>query len=281
MTAPIQHVQANGLSFAYLEEGSGPLVLLVHGFPDTAHSWDAIRPALASAGYRAVSPWTRGYAPTEIPADGKFDVDTLGQDLLALIEALGERSAVIVGHDWGAGAAYSAVGLDPSRVRMLVTLAIPHPSAIRPTPRMIWAGRHFFSLRRKRAADKIRARDLVHIDELVQRWSPTWQVPAGETDAVKQAFREPGCLEAALGYYRAFRPSVPPSQRRKIEVPAVAFAGQDDIVRPALYERARKHYLGPYEVVTLPGGHFLHREHPDLFAPELVRVLATAPAAAG
>ena len=63
-------VEANGLKFAYLEQGTGPLVLLVHGFPDTAHTWRDVMPAIAEAGFRAVAPFTRGYKPTEIPKDG-------------------------------------------------------------------------------------------------------------------------------------------------------------------------------------------------------------------
>jgi pimeloyl-ACP methyl ester carboxylesterase len=279
MTAPIQRIDANGVSFAYLEEGSGPLVLLVHGFPDTPQTWDAARPALAKAGYRAVTPWTRGYAPTAIPADGKYDVDTLGADILGLIAALGEKSAIVVGHDFGAAAAYSAVGLDPTKIRMLVTVAIPHPAALKPTPRLAWKVRHFLTLRRKNAAAKIRKRSLVHLDELVQRWSPTWEVPAGETDAVKASLGEPGSLEAALAYYRAFRPALPASQRKRIEVPSASFAGADDMIPLQVYERARSRYVGPHEVVTLPGGHFLHREHPDKFVPELLRVIASAPPA--
>jgi pimeloyl-ACP methyl ester carboxylesterase len=82
-------VDAGGLRFGYLEQGTGPLVLLVHGFPDTAHTWDATMPALAAAGYRAVAPFTRGYHPTAIPADGAYDTDTLGNDVIALIDALG------------------------------------------------------------------------------------------------------------------------------------------------------------------------------------------------
>src|SRR5262245_21138100 len=97
--ADVLYVSANGVRFAYFEEGRGPLVLLVHGFPDTAHTWDDVRPALAKRGYRAVSVFTRGYWPTEVPADGRYDAETLGRDLLALIEALGETSAIVVGHD--------------------------------------------------------------------------------------------------------------------------------------------------------------------------------------
>jgi pimeloyl-ACP methyl ester carboxylesterase len=272
--SPPRTLEANGLRFAYLEEGRGPLVLLVHGFPDTAHSWDVVRPALAAAGYRAVSPFTRGYAPSEIPRDRRYDSDTLGRDLLALVEKLGEKSAVLVGHDWGASAAYAAAALDPARVRLLVTLAIPHPASIAPTPRVLWAVRHFFSLRRRRAAAMVQKNDFAYLDELVRRWSPGWQVPPGETDAVKAAFRVPGCLEAALGYYRALGPRLPAAQRRRIGVPTVAFASEHDLLPPSAFERAGSRFTGPYQVVRMPGGHFMHREHPARFIDELLAVLA-------
>jgi pimeloyl-ACP methyl ester carboxylesterase len=276
MDALPRTVEANGLRFACLEEGRGPLVLLVHGFPDTAHSWDAVRPALAAAGYRAVSPFTRGYAPTETPRDGRYDSDTLGRDLLALVEALGEKSAIVVGHDWGASAAYAAAALDPARVRLLVTLAIPHPASITPTPRVLWSLRHFFRLRRRHAAEWVRRNDFAYVDELVHRWSPDWQVPPGETDAVKAAFRMPGCLEAALGYYRALTPRLPAAQRERIRVPTVAFAGEHDLLPASAFERARSRFTGPYRVVRMPGGHFMHREHPARFIDELRAVLASA-----
>ena len=90
MADAINFVDANGLRFAYLEEGSGPLVLLLHGFPDTAHTWDELRPRIAAKGYRAVSPFLRGYSPSGIPARDT-DQETLARDPLALIEALGAR----------------------------------------------------------------------------------------------------------------------------------------------------------------------------------------------
>ena len=278
LTAPtmppdLQYMQANGLRFAYHSRGRGPLVLLVHGFPDTPFTWDATMTALADAGFRAVAPFQRGYHPSEIPKSEQYDSDTLGADVLAWIEALGERSAIVVGHDWGASAAYAAVGLAPERVRMLVTVAIPHPASILPTPRVLWAIRHFLSLRRKNAARWIRAGNLAHIDELVQRWSPAWKVPPGETEAVKRSLSEPGSLEAALGYYRALRLGIPKSHRVPVTVPAVAFAGTDDNVPVSAYERARSRYRDRYEVVVMPGGHFMHREHPDQFTRELIRVL--------
>jgi pimeloyl-ACP methyl ester carboxylesterase len=267
-------IEAGGLRFAYVEEGTGPLVLLVHGFPDTLHTWDAVRPALARAGYRAVSPNTRGYWPTAIPADGKYDADTLGRDVLALIEALGARQAIVVGHDWGASAAYGAAILGPERVRFLVTVAIPHPASVLPSPRLLWAVRHFFAFQSRKAEARVRANDFAHVDELVQRWSPAWRVPPEETRAVKEVFAHPGCLEAALGYYRALTLRLPPSQRRRITVPSAVFSGaSDSVLRREDYERAKSWYRGPHEIVHMPGGHFLHREYPERFIDELLRVI--------
>src|SRR5215469_8973129 len=100
----MKRIRANNLEFAYLEEGEGPLVLLLHGFPDTAHTWGHQMPALAAAGHHAVAPYLRGYPPTEIPRDGFFDRGTLVSDIAGLIQALGGGGSVhLVGQDWGAG----------------------------------------------------------------------------------------------------------------------------------------------------------------------------------
>jgi len=265
-------VVANGVEFAYLSAGSGPLVLLLHGFPDTARTWDRAMPALAAAGYRAVAPFMRGYAPTQIPADGKYDVETLGRDAIALIDALGESSAVVVGHDWGASAAYAAAGLAPERVRLLVTLAIPHPRSLKPTLALAWKVRHFITLRGAAGPKRLRKNDFALVDELWHRWSPAWKnVPASETADVKRALAPPGAAEAACAYYSQLSPKLPPAARARVTVPAVAFAGEHDIIEPRAYERARTCFDKSYEVVIVPGGHFMHREHPETFTAEPVR----------
>ncbi len=124
-------IAANGLRFACLAEGpeDGPLALLFHGFPDTAHTWSDLLPRLAARGLRAVAPFLRGYHPTSIPADGDYSALALGRDVLGLIEALGRAQATVIGHDWGAYASYAAANLAPERVTRLVTAAIPHPRA--------------------------------------------------------------------------------------------------------------------------------------------------------
>jgi pimeloyl-ACP methyl ester carboxylesterase len=273
MSDDVRFVAANDLRFGYLESGSGPLVLLVHGFPDTAYSWNATRAALAAAGFRAVAPFTRGYAPTDVPREEAYDSDTLGHDLVALVHALGGAPAVVVGHDWGASAAYSAAALAPEVVRLLVTIAIPHPASVSPTPSVLWAVRHFFALNRRSALRWVPDDDFAYIDELLRRWSPRWNPGPEESEPVKAIFRNPKNLEAALGYYRALRPWPPKSHKLRISVPTVCFAGDGDIMPPAAYERARARFTGPYEVVQMPGGHFMHREHPAIFNEKLLRVL--------
>jgi pimeloyl-ACP methyl ester carboxylesterase len=168
---------------------------------------------------------------------------------------------------------YSAATLGPERIAKVVTVGIPHLASIRPSPMLVWNARHFLSLPRRGAEKMVRANDFAHVDVLVKRWSPAWNVPPGETDAVKRAFREPGCLNAALGYYRAVGLRPTPSQRARITIPAVSFAGLNDILPPEAYDRAASWFTGGYEVVRMPGGHFMHREHPETFVRELLRVL--------
>jgi pimeloyl-ACP methyl ester carboxylesterase len=98
-------VTANGVQFSYFEMGppDGPLALCLHGFPDSAHTWRFLLPELAAAGFHAVAPFLRGYAPSAIPSDGRYEVGTLARDANALHAALGGTDdAVIIGHDWGA-----------------------------------------------------------------------------------------------------------------------------------------------------------------------------------
>ncbi len=269
----MQFVEANGLRFAYLEEGKGPLVLLLHGFPDTAHTWDHLRPWLAKRGYRAVSPFMRGYTPTAIPSQDT-DGEMLAQDTLALIAALGETEATVIGHDWGALAAYGAAALGPTQVKKLITVAIPHPATIKPTPSTAWRARHFMAYKLPGAASRFAANDFAALPAIYKRWSPAWSPAAAEFAEVRACFADRASLDAAFGYYRTLSFLTPKHLKNPITVPTVAIAGFDDPLLPIQhYDKGARHFTNGYTVEGMPGGHFLHREDRDAFATILAKHL--------
>ncbi len=271
----VKFVQANGLRHAYIEEGSGPLVLMFHGFPDTARTWDELRPMVAAAGFRVVTPYLRGYAPSQIP-DTDTDIATQGDDALALIDALEPGgSAALVGHDWGASTVYAAAARGPQKVNKLVTMAIPHPASLRPTPKLLWGVRHFVAFKLPGAVRRFERNQMAQIEVLFKRWSPTWKYTPEDVDEVRRAFGEPGCLNAALGYYRAAQPgSVPKWQQARLGMPALLFAGADDpVIGPESFEPSKRFFTGDFEVASVPGGHFLHRESPKAVAERLISFL--------
>lgn len=200
-------IEANGVSFHYLAAGSGPLALCLHGFPDTAHGWRHLLPELARAGYRAVAPFQRGYAPTSVPPDGRYQSGVLSVDANALHEALGgDESAVLIGHDWGAVGAHGAAVLEPHRWRRVVTMAVPPGPALvmaflgnRAQLKRSW---YMFFFQSPLADLVVPGDDLAFIDMLWADWSPGHD---GNEDVahVKHALRDPSNLAAALGYYRA------------------------------------------------------------------------------
>jgi pimeloyl-ACP methyl ester carboxylesterase len=129
MSAEITHrtVKTNGINMHLAEAGEGPLVLLVHGFPELWYSWRHQLPALAAAGYHAVAPDVRGYGDTDKPHDIKaYAMREHVADLIGVLDALGEKQAVIVGHDWGAPMAWTSAVLHPDRYRAVVGMSVPY-----------------------------------------------------------------------------------------------------------------------------------------------------------
>ena len=127
MEPTLRFVQANGIRMRIAEMGSGPLVVLVHGWPESWYSWRHQLPALADAGYRVVAPDMRGYGQTDKPADVEdYDIHHLTADIAGLVDALGEKTAVLVGHDWGAIVAWHCMLLHPERFTALVAMSVPY-----------------------------------------------------------------------------------------------------------------------------------------------------------
>jgi len=125
----LQHrfAQVNGIKMHYVEQGKGPLVVLVHGFPESWYSWRLQIPALAAAGYHVVAPDTRGYGQTDVPPEvGSYTIMHLVGDITGLVDALGEKQALVVGHDWGATIAWSAALLRPDMFRAVAAMSVPY-----------------------------------------------------------------------------------------------------------------------------------------------------------
>ncbi|HEY4997393.1 MAG TPA: alpha/beta hydrolase, partial [Solirubrobacteraceae bacterium] len=261
-------ISGSGQRFVISQSGSGPDVVLLHGFPDTPHSYAELADALSASGRRVTVPWLRGYHPETIVPGRPYDPITLGRDVLALLDTLEMPQAVIVGHDWGALAAYVAAALEPERVRGLVTLAIPHPSLLRRTPASLFAARHFIALKLPWAARSASRGDFAYFDRLYSRWAPNWSGSAREEslDHVKAALGSPETLEGALDYYRALPLGPrPPQLERPAPVPGLIVGGTEDIVAAELFTATAALLPSPSRALIVAGaGHWPHREDPGL-----------------
>jgi pimeloyl-ACP methyl ester carboxylesterase len=268
-------VRANGLQFGVLEAGSGPLALCLHGFPDSADTWRHLLPALAGAGFRAVAPFMRGYAPTAIPADGAYHLGALAADAVALHEVLGgDGNAVLIGHDWGAEAAYVAAAVAPDRWRRLVTLAVP-PAALDEVLfndyEQLKRSFYIFMFRDPAGfADMVVARDdMAYLDKLWRDWSPGFQ-PGEHLARVKQCLRQPANLAAALGYYRATGAAGPAGQAPQ---PTLYLHGARDGCIGVDLARGAERFLAPSSrmIVIDDAGHFLQLEQPGQVNDHILR----------
>jgi len=276
---PQSTVTAGEQRFVITDSGEGPLVVLLHGFPDTPFGWEDTRAALNDAGYRTVIPYLRGYHPDTIVPGRSYGGPEIGQDALRLLDALDAREAVFVGHDWGAAIAYRAAVLEPARVRGVCGVAIPHPRLLERSPAMLWRGRHFISLRLPSGPALTRWRDFAYVDTLMRRWAPNWSGPARQETlaAVKRAFADPRVLDGALRYYRDVSLG---EGLARISTPALVFGGTTDLIAPEVFQRSPEAFDAPCEVVIAEGaGHWPHREATALFNERLIGFLSWLPAA--
>jgi pimeloyl-ACP methyl ester carboxylesterase len=265
----------DGQAFVFAEAGEGPPVLLMHGFPDTPHGWERIAAAVAESGRRAVRPWLRGYHPETIVPGRPYDVVTLGRDPLALLDALGERDAVLVGHDWGAVLAYSAATQAPERVRAIVPIAFPHPADLPRNPATLWDARHFVGLNMPLAERRVRRSGFAYFDRVYRRWAPAWRGPERDASlaAAKRALSDPRTLHEALSYYRAARQRPSPDLRRHPPVPGLVVAGTTDL-DPGVYRGTAERLAAGSDCLIAEGaGHWPHREREDEFIARLLSYL--------
>ncbi|HZP56852.1 MAG TPA: alpha/beta fold hydrolase [Dehalococcoidia bacterium] len=276
MHARHRWVEANGIRFHLVEQGEGPVVLLLHGFPEFWYSWRFQLPALAAAGYRAVAPDLRGYNLTDKPRGG-YRIETLVADVVALIRALGEERAHVVGHDWGGVIAWQTAWREPSAVRTLCAMNAPHPGAY-----VRYLARHpaqllkssymlFFQapgvpealLRRNRAAAIAAA--------LERSAGRPGGFTAADIEAYRAAFLRPGVARAAIDYYRqAVRQGPRALPDAPVLVPTLVVWGDADPILEAGMNDHLGEWVKDITKIELPGcGHWTQQERPDVVSTEL------------
>lgn len=281
----VKTIRANGLDFAYLEAGEGPLILLLHGFPDTAYGYQNVMSSLAAAGYRAVAPFMRGYAPSPLASDGDYSIPALGRDVLALIEHFGGgEKARVVGHDWGSIATQYAANLRPDRFEKIVLCAVPQMRRffLSLTPAQIKRSHYIFRFQAPLWAEKrIPKNDFAWLREVIfKRWSPGYDFSEEELAPLLEGFRDPARLKAALAYYRAIPATVADPRKARIAfraqtVPAMVIFGSDDgCIGPDMFTKQEKRFKGGLKLVEKPGmGHFPQYEQPEWFAAQILEFL--------
>jgi pimeloyl-ACP methyl ester carboxylesterase len=283
-------VTANGVQFSYFESGpaDGPLALCLHGFPDSAYTWRFLLPELAAAGFHAVAPFLRGYAPTAIPSDGRYQLGALARDANSLHAALGGTDeAVIIGHDWGALTAYAAVAHQPDRWRRAVTAAVPPTASIGMslfTYAQLQRSWYMFFFLSPMAEIALPLDDYAFIDGLWADWSPGYEA-SFDLARVKESIGDPEHIAAAIGYYRAmFDPGPVDPELADEQNAALA-----PTPKPTLYLHGRNDGCmllssignpldfmveGSKVVVIDEAGHFMNVEQPDVVNRHIVEFLA-------
>ena len=281
------------LAWGPVSDPAAPLAVLLHGFPDTAHTWRHLGPELAAAGYRVVAPFTRGYGPDGIPADGSYHVPALMSDVLELHAALdGDARAVLVGHDWGAITANGLAAFDGSPFRRVVSLSVPPFPLMNPSRGHVgpWAR---ILPRQARLSwytvfNQLPGLPERNFDKLVahlwSRWSPGYDAST-DLAHLADALPTPEHRSAVVGYYRAgVRPWRVPRRYRHLgaaavgqpRVPLLYLQGADDGCLDARWAALVNGKLpdGGRAAVIAGAGHFLQLERPDVVNARILEFLA-------
>lgn len=282
-------IRANGIALHVVEAGSGPLVLLLHGFPTFWWTWHRQLADLAAAGYRAVAVDLRGYGASDKPPRG-YDAVTLAADIASLVTALGESTAVLAGNDLGGLLAWTVAARHPQVVRRIAVLGAAHPlrlrTAVLTDRRQRRASAYALTtFQLPRYGERLLTRDERFLRQLFDHWSgPRWR---GTPDFVAAVAR---CAEAvrihpvahcSLEFFRWAVRSLPrpdgrgyaESMRAPIERPVLQLHGDfDTCVLPSTAHGSGRQVNADYQWQLLTGvGHFPQQEVPDRVSEELIR----------
>ncbi len=266
-----REIITNGIRMHYVTRGEGPLIVLLHGFPEFWYSWRHQIPFLAEHGYTVVAPDLRGYNDTAKPRKG-YDIPTLLRDIEGLIKGLGRQKAVIVGHDWGGVLAWAFAINYPEMTERLIVMNAPHPAAMMREMRTLKQLRkswYVFAFQIPWLPEYMLGRN--HANEIgrmlrgaaVQKSA----FPYEETAKYQDAISKPGAIKAALSYYRQlfWRLSFSfKSYEIRIDVPTLLIWGEQDIALGIELTTGLERWVNDIEIKRIPdSGHWVQQEQPD------------------
>lgn len=272
-------VSANGARFAVTLAGDGPLILLLHGFPQFWWAWRHQIPQLAAAGYRVAAMDLRGYGASDKPPRG-YDPRTLAEDASGVIRSLGARDAVVVGQGLGGLVAWTLAVVHPRQVRRLVAVAMPHPLRLRrahlTSPAQLRASAHVLGYQRPIIPERrLLAHDAAEVGQLLEAWSGPGYPDESTVARYREAAQVPGVAHSALESYRWAVRSLPrPDGLRyarrmasPVTVPTLQVHGAlDRCMLPTSAAGSARHVEAPYTWALVPdSGHFVPEERPDVF----------------
>jgi pimeloyl-ACP methyl ester carboxylesterase len=267
-------VEANGLTFDVLVDGpeGGEPVLLLHGFPANNRSWDAVVARLAAAGRRTYAPNQRGYSPGARPEGvAAYAMANVVADTVGLLDALDLSTVDLVGHDWGALAAWHTVARHPDRVRSLTAVSVPHPIAFawarQNDPDQQQRSRYIDLFVQEGKAERVLLDDGAR--RLRDMLAP---LPPETVDCYADLMTEPYALTGALNWYRAIS-RADMDGLGAVTVPTTFIWGPEDLaIGRAGAEKCAGYVAGPYSFVELPGiGHWVPETAPDAVADGVLK----------
>ena len=232
-----RRVATNGVTLHLVEAGpaDGPLVILLHGFPEFWYGWRRQIPFLAGQGYRVWAPDQRGYNESDKPKGiAAYRLDELAADVLGLIDASGRERAILVGHDWGAAVAWWTAIKAPERLDKLVILNVPHPTVflrtVRRSPRQLLKSWYIFAFQLPWLPERLaRRNNWRSITRTMQSSSRPGTFTDEDMEQYRQAWSRPGAYTAMINWYRAAlrQPAKPPANSR-ITTPTLMIWGAQD-----------------------------------------------------
>ena len=263
----------DGLRFDVRDEGplDGPVVVLLHGFPQTSSSWQAVVPHLHAAGLRTLAPDQRGYSPGARPGRRRdYRLDHLVGDVAALVAAAGQESVHVVGHDWGAAVAWSLAASRPEVVRTLTAVSVPHPRA------MVQALKTPDQLRRSWYIGMFQlpvVPEQVLAGPLGDRFLATSGMAPEQVARYRDEIVRGGALPHALGWYRAMPLSSPGGLGRRVRVPTThVWSDRDTALGRHGAELTTSYVLADYLLEVYEGvSHWIPDEEPERLAGSVLR----------